>query len=330
LNITHQTAELQAQQFGYNCDFLAYFPLPQPDARVSSRGILAVNHEYTLPELMFLEYVPENPTQVHVDVELAAHGVSVVEVVQLPGHEWRYRVASDVNRRITGETPIQITGPAAGHDWLKVSYDGSGTLVRGTLNNCAGGVTPWGTYLTCEENFHQYFANADGLPNDDPRKAIHTSYGLPAGASERRWELYHSRFDLALEPNEPFRFGWVVEVDPYRPHSVPRKRTALGRFRHEGATVVVAPDARFDYLYKFISTGLFNALHRQANLGLLDEGTLRREVSRRRDRCVAAARLWSRGTPPRTRLCVPGRGTDQYAWRRRCAGRDQNRPARRH
>jgi uncharacterized protein len=283
-NVAYQSAELQAQQFGYNCDFLAYFPLPQHDARASSRGILAVNHEYTIPELMFLGYVPGSPTQAQVDVELAAHGVTFVEVVHPPVHGWRYRVASDFNRRITGETPIQITGPAAGHDWLKVSYDGSGTLVRGTLNNCAGGVTPWGTYLTCEENFHQYFANADALPDDDPRKAIHTRYGLPTEASERRWELHHPRFDLAQEPNEAFRFGWVVEVDPYSPHSVPVKRTALGRFRHEGATVVVAPDARvavysgdderFDYLYKFVSTGQFNALRREANVGLLDEGTL--------------------------------------------------------
>jgi secreted PhoX family phosphatase len=283
-DVAHQTAALQAKQFGYNCDFLAYFPLPAHDARASSRGILAVNHEYTLPELMFLGYVPGSPTQVQVDVELAAHGVSFVEVVRLPGFGWRYQVASDFNYRITGETPIEITGPAAGHAWLQVSEDRSGTLVRGTLNNCAGGVTPWGTYLTCEENFHQYFAHRSALPDDDPRTAIHTRYGLPTGASERRWELYHPRFDLAQEPNEPFRFGWVVEVDPYSPHSVPMKRTALGRFRHEGATVVVAPDARvavysgdderFDYMYKFVSTGQFNALHRKANVGLLDEGTL--------------------------------------------------------
>jgi secreted PhoX family phosphatase len=283
-NVTHQTAELQAQQFGYNCDFLAYFPLPHYHTRVSSHGILAVNHEYTIPELMFLGYIPGSPTQEQVDVELAAHGVTFVEVVHPPVHGWRYRAASDFNRRITGETPIQITGPAAGHEWLKVSYDSSGTLVRGTLNNCAGGVTPWGTYLTCEENFHQYFANGDALPDDDPRKAIHTRYGLPTEASERRWELYHPRFDLAQEPNEAFRFGWVVEVDPYSPHSVPMKRTALGRFRHEGATVVVAPDARvavysgdderFDYLYKFVSAGHFNPSRREANVGLLDEGTL--------------------------------------------------------
>src|SRR5687768_6882976 len=134
-NVTNQTAELQAQQFGYNCDFLAYFPLPHYHTRVSSHGILAVNHEYTIPELMFLGYIPGSPTQEQVDVELAAHGVTFVEVVHPPVHGWRYRAASDFNRRITGETPIQITGPAAGHEWLKVSYDSSGTLVRGTLNN---------------------------------------------------------------------------------------------------------------------------------------------------------------------------------------------------
>jgi secreted PhoX family phosphatase len=138
--------------------------------------------------------------------------------------------------------------------------------------------------LTAEENFHQYFANADLLPADDPRKAVHARYGLPKAASERLWERYHERFDISKHPNEPFRFGWVVEVDPYNPHAVPMKRTALGRFKHEGATVVVAPDERvvvysgdderFEYVYKFVSAGHVDASQREANIGLLDEGTL--------------------------------------------------------
>lgn len=283
-DVKHQTAERQALQFGYNCDWLDFFPLPHHLSPNALRGLLAVNHEYTNPEIMFLGYVPGSPTQEQVDVEIAAHGLSIVEVVRLPIGGWRYRLSSDFNRRLTGETEIVITGAAAGHDWMKTSYDPAGMRVRGMLNNCAGGKTPWGTILTCEENFHQYFANRDALPDDDPRKAVHTRYGLPTGASERRWELYHPRFDLAQEPNEPFRFGWVVEIDPYDPHFVPKKRTALGRFRHEGATCVVAldgrvavysgDDERFEYLYKFVTAGQYDARRREANFGLLDEGTL--------------------------------------------------------
>jgi secreted PhoX family phosphatase len=284
LDILDQSAELQAQQFGYNCDFVGYFPLHQGPFRRSSRGILAVNNEFPNSELMFPGYVPGSPTQQQVDVELAALGVSVVAVVHLPQRGWRYIVASNFNRRITGETEIEITGPASGHDWLQVSYDPTGTKVRGTFDNCSGGKTPWGTLLTCEENFQNRFANRDALAADDPRTAIHTRYGLPTGATLQRWELFHPRFDLAQEPNEPFRFGWVVEIDPYDPTFVPKKRTALGRFRHEGATVVVAPDGRvvvysgdderFDYMYKFVSTGSFDPDHREANFGLLDAGTL--------------------------------------------------------
>jgi secreted PhoX family phosphatase len=291
-----QSAVAQAEQFGYNCDFVGFFPLPRWGARTSTMGLLAVNHEYTNPELMFPNYVAGSPTREQVDIELAAHGVSIVEVRRrghglipfVPGDEatddWIYVAGSEYNRRITAETPMEITGPARGHPWLRTSDDPSGVTVRGTLNNCAGGKTPWGTLLTCEENFHQYFANLDALPDDDPRKAAHARYGLPAGATERRWELYHARFDLAQEPNEPFRFGWVVEIDPYDPSSTPRKRTALGRFKHEGATVVVngdgrvvvysGDDERFEYIYKFVSSGRFDSGLREANFDLLDEGTL--------------------------------------------------------
>jgi secreted PhoX family phosphatase len=283
-NVQMQTPALQGQQFGYNCDWLDFFPLPQSFDHSSRRGLLAVNHEYTNPELMFPGYVFGTPIQDQVDIEIAAHGLSVVEVVNLPLRGWQVNTASNHNRRITGETEIVLAGPVAGHEWAKVSYDSTGTNVRGMLNNCAGGKTPWGTILTCEENFHQYFANRDAMPDDDPRKAVHVRYGIPSGASERRWELYHPRFDLAQEPNEAFRFGWVVEIDPYDPHFTPIKRTALGRFRHEGATCVVSgsgriavysgDDERFEYMYKFVTAGQFNARDRYANIGLLDAGTL--------------------------------------------------------
>jgi len=288
LDVNTQNGASQTHQFGYNCDYVSYFPLGNPFSlkplKSSQRGLLAVNNEFTNPELMFPGYTPGNPTSTQVEVELAAHGVSIVEVHQPSGKKWKYIKNSSFNRRISAETEIIITGPAAGHEWLKVSYDPTGTRARGTLNNCAGGKTPWGTLLSCEENFNQYFANRDSLADDDPRKALHTRYGLTAGASDKRWENFHPRFNLALEPNEPFRFGWVVEIDPYNPGSVPRKHTALGRTKHEAATVVISKsghavvysgdDERFDYMYKFVSQGTFNTRNRTANFELLDAGTL--------------------------------------------------------
>ncbi len=278
-----QTPEAQARQFGYNCDFVTFLSLPR-GSRTPTHGLLWVNHEYTNPELMFFEYPEGRPTREMVDVELAAHGGTVVEVRRAPDGSWTYLRGSRYNRRITGETPCLLTGPAAGHPWARTREDPEGVRVRGTLNNCAGGRTPWGTVLTCEENFHQYFANAGQLPAEDPRSRVHARYGIPRGPSERRWELYHERFDVSREPNEPFRFGWVVEVDPYDPAFVPRKRTALGRFKHEGATVVVnrdgravvysGDDERFEYVYKFVSSRAYRPTDRAHNLTLLDEGTL--------------------------------------------------------
>ncbi len=282
-NVWQQSAVHQSQQFGYNCDFVGFLPLPLGSTS-SNRGLLFVNHEYTNEELMFPAYDPKKPTRTQVDVGIAAHGASVVEIERAPDGGWRYVRSSSFNRRLTGETPMRISGPAAGHDWMKTSEDPTGTLVRGTLNNCAGGKTPWGTVLTAEENFHQYFANFGKFNRNDSRYAAHRRYGMPAEASERGWELYHSRFDVVQEPNEAFRHGWMVEVDPYNPNSVPVKRTALGRFRHEAATIGIAPngkvvaymgdDQQFEYVYKFISAGTYNLRNREANFGLLDEGVL--------------------------------------------------------
>lgn len=286
----NQSATAQAGQFGYNCDFLQFFPLPQDRVRNGSHGILAVNHEYTNPELMFADFIaadfegnsPSVTTQANVDIELAAHGLSLVEVRLDRQSGWEFARQSQYNRRITAETWIAITGPAAGHDLLKVSYDPTGTLVRGTLNNCGGGITPWGTLLTAEENFNQYFANR-ALVADPSVRAIHARYGLPNGISERGWEQHHSRFDLAQEPNEPFRFGWIVEIDPYTPDWIPRKRSALGRLKHEAATVVVSragravvysgDDERFEHIYKFVSSGRVSP-RREENVSLLDDGVL--------------------------------------------------------
>jgi secreted PhoX family phosphatase len=301
---TNQSAAEQAQRFGYNCDWIAFMPLP-PGSDSTDHGLLVVNHEYTNPELMFPGYqtanpdyqppaaddappdVPEfltNPTQEIVDVELEAHGLSVVEVRRNDAGEWETVLDSRYNRRITGTTPMEITGPAAGADLMRTSEDDSGARVVGTLNNCAGGVTPWGTIVSGEENFQQYFANLAQLGEDHPAYASHARFGIPEESSERRWEEFYGRFDLTQEPNEPFRFGWGVEFDPYDPTSTPKKRTTMGRNKHEGHTSAVAPDGRvaiytgdderFEYAYKFVTANPYDPDDRAANTDLLDEGVL--------------------------------------------------------
>lgn len=278
-----QSPRAQAGQFGYNVDFLAFLPLPR-GGRSSRLGLLWANHEYTDPELMFRGYESGNPTREQAEIEWAAHGASVV-LVERKGTKgpFRYRRFSRYNRRITATTPIRLAGPAAGDALLKTTADPSGKRVRGMLNNCAGGTTPWGTVLTGEENFNQYFANLDQVA-DARTKAWHTRYGLPAAASERKWESFDDRFDLGKQPNEAFRFGWLVEVDPYDPDFTPRKRTALGRMKHEAGTttltadhrvaVYMGDDERFDYFYKFVSDGRYRPWDRRHNLRLLDKGTL--------------------------------------------------------
>ena len=290
---TALTGAAQAMQVGYNHDYVGFFPLPL-GSDSSENGILVFNHEYTNPELMFAGYLtanpdyvegsedtPEfltNPTKEIVDVELEAHGVTIVEVIKGESGAWELVLDSPYNRRLTGTTPFEVVGPAAGHALLQTSVDSTGTQVSGTLNNCSAGLTPWGTVLTTEENFHQYFANLDGLAEDDPVRAIHDRYGLPGGSSERRWEEFYDRFDITKEPNESFRFGWLIEVDPYDPESTPVKQTAHGRFRHENTNTVIATggqavvysgdDERFEYVYKFVSNGTFNPNDRAANMTL--------------------------------------------------------------
>ncbi|MFE9623942.1 PhoX family protein [Streptomyces sp. NPDC006527] len=272
-----QTPAAQAGQFGYNNDFLALLPLPGE----RNRQLLVANHEYTDEILMFRGYDAANPTREQVEIAWAAHGLSAVVVegdrrtgklVAVPRHP--------LNRRVTATTEFRITGPAAGSALLKTSADPTGTRVLGTLNNCSGGTTPWGTTLHGEENFNQYFANSG--------RATDKRYGIGTGATERKWERFDKRFDVAQEPNEVHRFGYVVEFDPYDPTSTPRKHTALGRFKHEAATVRLTHDGRpvvysgdderFDYFYKFVSSkrmrhGTSRSV-REHNLSLLDEGTL--------------------------------------------------------
>jgi uncharacterized protein len=277
----NQTAEAQAQQFGYNTDFCGVLPLGR------DRYVMFNNHEYTIEPLMFRGYDPENPTEEQVRIGLAAHGLTV-HVVERDRRSGEMRAVLDgLNRRYTGSAEFVLTGPAAGSDLLKTSADDTGTRVLGTLNNCAGGVTPWGTFLSGEENFNQYFANAGAL-TDPVATARAARYGLTTGASERKWERFDPRFDVAQEPNEPNRFGWIVEVDPLDPAAPPVKHTALGRFKHEGATIRLARDGRavaymgdderFDYVYKFVSDERMmrgnSRRAREHNRTLLTKGTL--------------------------------------------------------
>jgi uncharacterized protein len=275
----NQTAAAQAKQFGYNCDYIGFLPLPAGSAN-GDRGLLAVNHEYTNPHLMFPD-VSRNQklTKTQTEIEMAAHGHSVVEIVKQNG-AWSVVADSLYNRRIHAGTPMKISGPAAGHDRLKTTVDDTGTAVFGTLNNCAGGLTPWGTVLIAEENFHGYFG---GDPAKTAEARNYRRYGLQA-QSRYSWADYHDRFNIDREPNEPNRFGWMVEIDPYDPNSIPVKRTALGRFKHEGANTVINRDGRivvysgddqqFDYIYKFVSDGTYDGNNRAANSVLLDSGTL--------------------------------------------------------
>nr|WP_239081096.1 PhoX family protein [Streptomyces coelicoflavus] len=272
-----QSARAQAGQFGYNNDFLALLPLRGEH----DRQLLVANHEYTDEVLMFRGYDPENPTREQVEIAWAAHGLSVVAVEEERRSGRLTPVARHrLNRRVTATTEFRLTGPAAGSDLVRTSADRSGRKVLGTLNNCSGGTTPWGTTLHGEENFNQYFANASS--------ATDKRYGIGTGATERKWERFDKRFDVAREPNEVHRFGYVVELDPYDPESTPRKHTALGRFKHEAATVrlthdgrpvvYTGDDERFDYFYKFVGSKRMrhgnSRWAREHNLSLLDEGTL--------------------------------------------------------
>ncbi len=277
-----QTAAAQRLQFGYNNDFIGYVPLTL-DAGQQNRALLCVNHEYTTTALMFPGLGDEWPrrlTREQVEVEMAAHGGSVVEVVREEGR-WRVVLDSPYNRRVCADgTPMRVSGPAAGHPRLRTTEDPQGRTVAGTMNNCAGGVTPWGTYLMAEENFNGNFLGQ--VPEHHPEADNHARYGVPGRWYD--WGRHFDRFDVGQEPNEPNRYGWVVEVDVMDPDSVPVKRTALGRFKHEGAESVVAPDGRvvlymgddqrFDYLYKFVTRRAYSPHDRQANRDLLDDGVL--------------------------------------------------------
>ena len=269
------SARDQEVQFGDNNDGMSLFAF----ADDPNRALMAINNEYTNYRYLYPHGgMPASLEQVH--KAQASEGVSVIEI-RRTGNGWAFAQGSPFNRRIHGNTPIRLGGPAAGHALLRTRADNTGTLALGTFQNCANGKTPWGTYLTCEENFTDCFGSSD------PRQTFDTAqkrYGAVAASKEINWHPHDPRFDLAVNPNELNRHGWVVEIDPFDPHSMPVKRTALGRFKHENAAlaetadgravVYMGDDERGEFIYKFISRDRINHKDPKANRDLLDHGTL--------------------------------------------------------
>jgi len=261
--------------FGENTDGMETFSF-------RGRQLIAINHEYASRRVN----LPAGQGGTAADAQDVRklqnlQGVTVMEISE--GRTgWSVVKDSPFNRRIHHNTPIRIAGPAAGHPLLRTEADPTGTLVLGTMSNCGSGRTPWGTYLTCEENFNSYF----GMTAPDEVAAGSTPGQARYGIGPRDWGYHYykwdPRFDVSGNPNEPNRFGWVVEIDPADPHAMPVKHTGLGRFKHENAEVTLAADGRLvvymgddergEFLYKFVSRGAY--VPGASTDGLLDDGTL--------------------------------------------------------
>ncbi|MCO7613585.1 PhoX family phosphatase [Pseudomonas chlororaphis] len=269
------TAQAQEVQFGDNNDGMSLFAFPDD----KHRALMAINNEYTNYRYLY-PHGGQPQSAEDVRKAQASEGVSVIEVQHKSG-QWQFVQGSRYNRRIHGNTPIRLSGPAAGHDLLKTAADPKGKHVLGTFQNCANGKTPWGTYLTCEENFTDCFGSSNPEQKFD---AAQKRYGAVVASKDINWHPHDPRFDLAKNPNELNRHGWVVEIDPFDPQSTPVKRTALGRFKHENAAlaqtrdgravVYMGDDERGEFIYKFISRDKINQRNPKANRDLLDHGTL--------------------------------------------------------
>lgn len=273
-DLNNQTAAAQEKQFGYNNDYTDILEIPGSKGR---RAVLFSNHEYTNDGIMFPPTMPAKQMRA---VGAAAHGLSVVELERKNKSEpWTYVKGAPLNRRFLNNTVYELTGPAAGSALVKTAEDKDGRFIKGTLGNCAGGTTPWGTILSGEENFQGYFVG-NGTSAGDKR------YGITSKPTARQWELEDPRWDTrnAGYENEANRFGYIVEVDPFDPNSTPKKHSMLGRFKHEGANVIIAEsghvvaysgdDERFDYLYKFVSKDKYREGDRKHNMTLLSAGSL--------------------------------------------------------
>ena len=283
--------QAQLKQAGDNHDGMHFFPFAEnPD----SHGLLVMNHEYVNPPLHpnGMSFIDGKRPLDEVRKEQAAHGLSVIEVKKDAQGQWQRVMPSRYNRRISAMTPMAVSGPLAGNDALKTASDPSGREIIGTFNNCSSGFTPWGTYLVCEENWHNYFVNHDAA--DMATRVSHKRYGIEGKGLSKLygWETADPRFSATPDPsqphgghvNEPNRFGWVVEVDPFDPQSKPVKRTAFGRYCRECSVLSLGEDGRMafysgddtkgEYVYKFVPAGRYVPGADQANRQLLNSGTL--------------------------------------------------------
>ncbi|MFK7944529.1 MAG: PhoX family phosphatase [Paracoccaceae bacterium] len=269
---TRGTADSQAMAFGDNNDGMDVF-------HHEGRLLLVANNEYTNRNIISVSAVDKVITdEGDIAKGMMAHGVSVMEIDQTDG-KWSVVKDSPYNRRITPKSEMALTGPGAGHDLLKTAGDPTGTKSIGTWNHCGNGMTPWGTYLACEENFNGYFSAADPEHKVSPELA---RYGVSAQDWGYSWAKIDDRFDVSKNPNEPNVAGYVVEIDPKDPTSTPRKLTALGRFKHENAEAVInndgkvvvymGDDERGEFIYRYVSDGVYAA--GVPTDGLLEEGTL--------------------------------------------------------
>lgn len=279
------SAKDQARQIGIGHDGMWFFPMNRyakhgnrgyrkPGSR---HGMLVINHEFGQNMHVLGKAAPESLEDVRVSQH--AHGVSVVEIARLR-KKWQ-PVESANARRIHVNTPVDFSGPAADSPLLKTP---NGNIPLGTVNNCANGYTPWGTYLTCEENFNGYFG-ASNRENTWVASEEQARYGFSDSGFGYGWHLFDRRFDLSDMDyvNEENRFGWIVEIDPFDATQKPVKRTALGRFKHEGVAMVegqggrvvayMGDDQRFDYIYKFVSADNWKQMRKQGR-NPLDEGSL--------------------------------------------------------
>ena len=291
--VTAEEVDAQNRRFGTNCDAVQYFPLA---AGRAAEGLVCVNHEYFNGELVWQGHRGAGMSAEERRRWMAGHplatrfmqnalGVSVMQLRRDTGG-WTRDPSSRYTRRITAHTPMEIAGPARGHALMRTKADPTGTRVFGTFANCSAGKTPWGTYLTSEENIDDYFSGSRSAHAASPDAAWVDAYRrFPFRENSfYGWDYQDPRFDMRQEPNEPLRFGWMVEIDPHDPTSVPRKRTALGRFQHEGANTIVGKtghvaaylgdDEKFEYIYKFVTRDRFDPRNPAANRDLLDNGTL--------------------------------------------------------
>lgn len=309
------SGEAHAQLFGENNDGMAFFATENGD------GVLAVNNEYLNPNTLY-DHQQELATSAD-DVLKGQNvcGLSLVALKSDGDNKMRFDIDSALNRRVTAHTPMVFSGPAKGHDLLKTAAAPEGINVNGTFGNCSSGKTPWGTYVTCEENFDDMF----GASDESVINAAMKRYSVKA-QSDYGWEKFDERFDISKHPNEINRFGWVVEIDPLDPDSTPIKRTALGRFKHENVALQIATDGRVvaymgddergERIYKFVSKHSYKAGDIAHNRHLLDEGTLYVAIFEGSDKPLAGKGRWvalahgqnglipENGFPSQAEICI--------------------------